>query len=196
MLMDHREPLTAQEISFLRSLPSEEYQEFLAAVRRQDPDEADAIQLAVEAHTFTTQDKPVVADFFGVSIDTIEAWQHKGMPYVAAGKGNKNTYDLRACARWIAARKAGQGNELAASVDVRYREEKLRVAELHRRKLEGELVDRSAWKEELTRLVSAIRLGMERMHKRYGNQFVGDIAEICDTIERTELGAKEDSENQ
>lgn len=167
----------------------------MGAVRRRDPDEADAIQLAVEAHTWTTNDKPIVADFFGVSIDTIEAWQHKGMPYLAAGKGNKNTYDLRACARWVAARKVGQGNELAASVDVRYREEKLKVAELHRRKLEGELVERSVWRDEMTRLVSLIRLSMERLHKRYGNQFVSDIAEVCDAIEATELGVKEE-ENQ
>lgn len=163
-------------------------------VRKHDPSEANAIQLAVEAHTWVTQDKPIVAEFFGVSVDTIEAWQHKGMPYVAGGKGRRNTYDLRACARWIAARKANQGNELAASVDVRYREEKLRVAELHRRKLEGELVDKSIWAEEMTRLGSLIRLAMERLHKRYGNQFVNDIAEICDELERTELGAKQDSE--
>jgi phage terminase Nu1 subunit (DNA packaging protein) len=148
---------------------------------RTDPDLASWVQAELSRRDWSSNDKAEVANFFDVAMETIDLWQRKGMPYVSGGKGVRGHYDLRECARWLH-KQRGPVQEDQEDVDYRYRQEKAKIAELHRKKLEGGVVDKQAWQDCLNRVVGLIRNATEGWHRKYGNEFVDEMNELCDRL--------------
>ena len=188
--MEQQQPLTPRDIGYLRSLPEREYRSFLDEVRQVDPTKAAAISRQVEQLTIETTDKARVADFFGVTVESISNWQTKGMPYVAGGKGGRNHYDLAACAKWICKQRAGRTTESDSLKDVEaeYRNEKRLIAELQRRKLQGELVDRAAYQQQMTIVLDELRKQMDLMARTWGTEWLIDMERAISHVEAKLLG--------
>lgn len=117
-------------------------------------------------------DKRAISAFFGVSIKTIESWQMRGMPYHETGEGKPVYFDASECARWLAAHKSVTSNRSPeeAKADLRYREEKARLASLQRQKLERELVDLKMVQEVHCTVTADIRRRVEQFHRRFGDE--------------------------
>jgi phage terminase Nu1 subunit (DNA packaging protein) len=114
----------------LRSLPERAFQIYISDVRRISPEAAQDIVRQVEQAGWNTEDKQIVATFFGVAVETIEHWQTKGMPYIPGGKGGRNAYDLAAIAQWLVKQRQGlDENREKADSEAKFRDEKTRIAE-------------------------------------------------------------------
>lgn len=159
---------------------------WLSDIAGEDESLAAAILREIDQNTWVTNDKMQVAEFFDVAPETIDLWQRKGMPYTSGGRGVRGRYDLREASRWLAAQKTIQpeANEEQARVEREYREEKRKIAELQRRKLEGSLVDAEDYQQRMLRTITMIRRGVEAFHKTFGNEAVQMLADIVDEAEQ------------
>lgn len=89
-----------------------------------------------------------VAEFFGVSPETVKDWREKGMPGIAGGPGHLGRYDLAEILQWRDANIGGTGrndarirNESRAEADRRKAWAAARSAELGLRREEREVVE-------------------------------------------------------
>ena len=192
------QPLTPRDIGYLRSLPEREYRCFLDEVRAVNPERATTISRQVEQLTIETTDKVKVADFFGVTTESIANWQNKGMPYIAGGKGGRNHYDLASCAKWICKQRAGRTTESDSLKDVEaeYRNEKRLIVELQRRKLQGELVDRAAYQQQMATVLDELRKQMDLMVRTWGSDWLIDMERAITQIEAKLLGSATSEETE
>lgn len=178
-------PLTPRDLAYLRSLNERAYQRFISDARARDPAAAADIQRQVEAHEMYTEDKQTVAQFFGVSIETLEHWQTKGMPYIGGGKGGRNAYNLADIARWITKQRSGTPTEGDANADAEaeFRTEKARIAALQRAKMEGELVDRNAYQTQMAEMLGELRKGMDLLVRTWGDDWLDDFERVLSSVE-------------
>jgi transcriptional regulator with XRE-family HTH domain len=146
-------------------------------------DEAGGTRLAWTADTQTE-----VAEFFGVSIDTVKNWAKQKMP------GSPRSYRLDKIAIWL--RTEGPGSSRIKGEDdplmdgdspglERYRMAKAKLAELDLESRKGELIDREKARDILGRWATLIRRMGERLAKRWGNEaatMVNDTLEECRLI--------------
>lgn len=183
--MPMEQSLTPRDIAFLRSLSAREYQDFISSVRVKSPSAAAEIARQVEGFDFRTEDKLVVANFFGVSIETIEHWQIKGMPYVAGGKGGRNGYDLASIAQWVTRQRSGTPSEddAKANEEAKFRAEKARMVELQRRKFEGQLVDKAAYQQQMSSVLEELRKGLDLLVRQYGDEWLTDFERVLASVE-------------
>jgi hypothetical protein len=179
--------LTSQELAYLRSLPAADYRNWLNDIASENPALADELQEQVGRNR-TEATKDDVADFFSISLETIDLWARKGMPYT---KGPPNTYDLRVVASWLAAKRT-----ISASDDVNdeYREEKRKLAELQRMRLEKTLVDRKWFEVRMASAIETIRKGMESIQRSFGDEVIVAITKVIDEAEEIVLGEHDDEE--
>lgn len=143
------------------------------------------------------QNQTEVAEFFGVSVDTVHLWRKKGMP------GSSGRYDLHDVLAWLRSdgpwrpkiiepsQSAGLDDLIVASGDSpnleRYRLAKAQLAELE---LEGKrraVVPRDMARAALGRVASLWRRYGERLGKRHGpeelasfNETLGEAQQVID----------------
>lgn len=188
--------LTQRDIAYLRSLPESEWATFISRMERRDPFALQEIIEAVEGADYTTTEKRHAADFFGVSVETIEHWQTKGMPFIAGGKGQRNEYDLRAMSRWIAQQRTAVAapDDPTRASDAAYRDEKRRIEELKRRKLEGSLVDPTEYRARMIRAINTIRAEVvEPLGRKFGNDAIEILNDGCNRAQQI-LEERDESE--
>lgn len=154
-------------------------------MRLRDPQIAADIQRQVDGFEFRTDDKTVVAHFFGMSVESIEHWQTKGMPYFAGGKGGRNSYDLSAIAKWITKQRSGTPVEGdgKAEAEEKYRVEKALMVELQRKELEGKLVDREAYVDQMSEVIGELRKGMDLLVRTWGDEWLDDFERVLSSVE-------------
>lgn len=184
--------LTTEQISYLRSLPSSGLQTWLNDIASRDESLAAAIVSEMDDALYATDSRNRVATFFDVAPETIDLWVKKGMPYTSRGKGVKGAYSLQECARWLAQQRmiAPENDERQVAADAAYREEKWKIAELQRKRLEGLLVELDLVRAKLMMIITMIRKGVESFHRTFGNEAVEQLAAILDEVEKSigELG--------
>ena len=112
------------------------------------------------------------------------------MPYRSGGRGVKGVYDLREASRWLADQRMikPEADAEQARVDREYREEKRRIAELQRKKLEGTLVEAEVYREKMLRTLAMIRNGVEAIHKAFGNEAAEMLTDIATEAAETICG--------
>lgn len=107
-----------------------------------------------------------VAEFFGVSFDTVKTWMRNGAPRPATAK----QYDLAAIARWVVNRRS-----VSTAVDTGTRTQQLTVRKLEAEVLAkeranlqaaGVLVDRRAIESQIGQLLIEARKMFERLPTR------------------------------
>lgn len=124
---------------------------------------------------WTADKQSEVAEFFGVSVDTVKNWAKQKMP------GKPRAYRLDLIAIWL--RTEGPGSRsfrdnaddpLLADGDSpaleRYRLAKAKHAELDLQERQGTLVEVGRCRDMLSRWAVVIRRMGERLSKRYGNE--------------------------
>lgn len=177
-------PLTPRDVAYLRSLSERAYQIFISDVRRRSPESAQDIVRQVEQAGWTTEDKQIVSTFLGVSVETVEHWQTKGMPYIPGGKGGRNAYDLAAITQWLVKQRQGlDENKEKADAEAEFRAEKARIAALQRAKMEGELVDRESYQQQMAEIVNELRKGMDLLVRTWGDEWLDDFERVLASVE-------------
>lgn len=178
MPMSSVHQLTQTDLDYLKSLPSSEFDSFVAKIAAQDEDLAASILFVVGSRQVA--DKQTMCAFFGVAPETIDLWARKGMPSEAK-VGGESRYDPARCAQWLA-RQKGQvtADDQERKVANDYREEKRRIAELQRRKMEGELFELRHLEERLATVKVAIRKGLDQIQKAFGDEVVVELGRIID----------------
>lgn len=185
-------PLTPRDLAYLRSLNEQAYQRFISDARARNPSVAADIQRQVESHEMQTEDKLQVSQFFGVSIETVEHWQTKGMPYHAGGKGGRNGYDLAAIAQWLVKQRQGlDENKEKADAEAEFRTEKARIAALQRAKMEGELVNRAAYQQQMSEMLGELRKGMDLLVRTWGDEWLDDFERVLSSVEAKMIKGRE-----
>ena len=148
--------------------------------------------MAKQASRWKVANQNEVAEFFGLSINTVQSWAKQGMP------GGRGSYRLDLIAQWL--RKDGpwqrwdktttgpnddpllDGDSPALE---RYRLAKAKHAELDLDLRRGELIEVSRWRDMMIRWSVGIRRMGERLSKRYGNDAaitVNETLEECSSI--------------
>lgn len=107
----------------------------------------------------------LVAEFFGVPRRTVEEWRKVGMP------GQRAAYNLATIYRWIRSRETKVVDSDALEW---HRREKAKIAQLERRKLEGELVRVKEIRTALAHVVAALREAGDRLQRQFGAE-AGDL---------------------
>lgn len=159
-------------------MPSSEFEAWLSNVAAQDEDMAAQILFLVGSRQVA--DKQGITTFFGVAPETIDLWARKGMP-TEPKVGGEARYDPQACAQWLARQKgtlASDDEDKRAANE--YRDEKRRIAELQRRKMEGELFELRHLEERLTLVKGQIRKGLDQMQKAFGDDVVAELARVIE----------------
>lgn len=128
-----------------------------------------------------TANRIEMAEFFGVSHETIDLWRRKGMPHEPGKPGDATAYDIERTAKWLAGQRSIRSDSEAVDG---YREEKRRTAELNRLQLEGKLVDAVRYEQRLIRAIQAIRRGVESIHRSFGDSAALMLNDICDDAVR------------
>ena len=183
-----QEPLTNDERCWLRSLPNLEYLIWLNAVSQARSSSAESLELEIGRSRYAAN-KSELADFFAISLETVDLWARKGMPF--SKNGTANVYDLRLAAKWLASQRAIKPADDAADD---YRAEKSLAAKIQRQQLEGKLVDAERYEARLVMAIQAIRRGVESMHRAFGEAAADMLTSICDNAQR--LLAESESEQE
>tara|TARA_Y100000310_G_scaffold310557_1_gene355935 strand:+ start:1217 stop:1744 length:528 start_codon:yes stop_codon:yes gene_type:complete len=139
---------------------------------------------------WTGNSQSEVAEFFGMSIDTVANWAKRGMP------GKRGTYRLDVIAQWL--RNEGPWKRYETKNDdpllvddgesdalERYRLAKAKHAELDLDERRGELVDTGKHRDILSRWAQILRQFGERLGKSHGSDAAmsfNDTLEECDRI--------------
>ena len=155
-------------------------------------DEATGLKTA-----WTASSQGEVAQFFGVSVDTVKNWSKQGMP------GSTRNWRLDLIAQWL--RNDGpwqrwekdSGDPLLDSGGdsdalERYRLAKAKHAELDFEHRKGELIEREKARDIFSRWAVVIRRMGEKLAKRYGNdaaETVNETLEECAAIVQGGLGS-------
>jgi len=152
-------------------------------------DEAGGTRLAWTADT-----QGEVAEFFGVSVDTVKNWAKQRMP------GKPRAYRLDKIAIWLrtegpgSSRIKNEDDPLLAEGDSpaleRYRLAKAKHAELDLESRKGELIDREKARDILGRWAVLIRRLGERLVRRCGNeagQMLNETLDECQLIVKESL---------
>lgn len=107
-----------------------------------------------------------VAEFFGVSFDTVKTWFRNGAPKGATAKA----YDLAAIARWLLERRsvanAADSGSRAQQLTVRKLEAEVLAKERANLEAAGVLVDRRAIESQIAQLLIEARKSFERLPPR------------------------------
>ena len=141
---------------------------------------------------WTAETQGEVAEFFGVSVDTVKNWAKQKMP------GRPRAYRLDQIAIWLRTEGPGSKALRSASDDPllaegdspaleRYRLAKAKHAELDLEQRRGELIDLAKCRDLFGRWGSVIRKMGDRVSKRFGveaNQMVAEAIDECDSIVR------------
>ena len=190
--------LRPDEIRYLKSLPDSDFRIWLNDIAGQDKATAAAILREIEESGWTTDDRQAVARFFDIAPETVNLWIKKGMPYESQGKGARGVYDLRECARWLASQRSigSETDERQLSVEIRYREEKLKLAELERKQKEGRLVDVEVHNAAVLEITGMIRKGIESFHRAFGNEAAEFLAGIINEAESQWNEANDSQDSQ
>jgi len=142
---------------------------------------------------WTAETQGEVAEFFGVSVDTVKNWAKQKMP------GKPRAYRLDQIAIWLRTEGPGSKALRLASDDPllgdgdspaleRYRLAKAKHAELDLEHRKGELIDVSKCRDILAQWAAVIRKTGDRLSRRFGieaNLIVSDAIDACDDIVRT-----------
>lgn len=179
--------LNQQDIALLQSLPRPDYLAWLSAAAGESSEVADEIERQV-GRSRNAAGKLEVAEFFGISVETVDLWQRKGMPFWPGTAGQANQYDLRLIARWLAEQRT---IKVGDDTDAAFREEKTAKARLERLQLEGKLVDAERFEAGLIRTIQNIRKGIESFHHKFGDDAVDMLTRICDQAERSMIESEE-----
>ena len=168
------------------------------ALRRalKDLDEAGGTRLM-----WTAETQGEVAEFFGVSIDTVKNWAKQRMP------GKPRNYRLDKITNWL--RTEGPGSKalkgpsddplLSGGDSValeRYRLAKAKHAELDLEQRKNELLDKEKCRQLFTRWAHVMRRMGDRLTKRYGvdaNHMVIEAIDECHSIVKGEVDGGDDS---
>jgi transcriptional regulator with XRE-family HTH domain len=132
---------------------------------------------------WTVETQNEVAQFFGVSIDTIKNWAKQQMP------GTPKAYRLDKIAIWL--RTEGPGSSKFKEDDPlltegdspgleRYRMAKAKLAELDLESRKNQLIDREKARDIFGRWATLIRRMGERLSKRWGNEAANMVNETLD----------------
>lgn len=144
-----------------------------------------------------------MADFCGVSIETVKNWAKQGMP------GTPNAYDVSEIIQWL--RSVGPWRQhakpdsddplLSADGDSpgleRYRQAKAALAELELEERKGTLLSRDKARSTLGRWASIVRRLGERLGRRYGPEAttaVNDAILECQHVIDHEFGTSDASD--
>jgi phage terminase Nu1 subunit (DNA packaging protein) len=144
-----------------------------------------------------------VAEFCGVSFDTVKSWAKQGMP------GSPGAYDLSAIVQWLRTKgpwrqhlKVDSDDPLLSDGDSpgleRYRLAKAAIAELDLEERKGNLLSREKVRAILIRWATIIRRLGERLAKHFGNQAAGMVNDSlgeCQAVIEYEFGSSESTDD-
>lgn len=178
--------LDSDRIAYLRSLSTEEREQFLVwCAIDADPQDVAALRAEIMSATdenYGGRDLDAVCDFFGVSTHTVHtSWIKNGMPY--GKKRLANVYDLREIARWIVGRRSlTDGNDEARDLEMQRKRDDQRWSELRRQKEEGLLIDAKLVREQAGAFSVRMRKMVEDVHRVIGPEGVEALNRIADAL--------------
>lgn len=191
--------LTRNEIDFLRSLSDLQALPWWLDLYRKDPAVAVDVRLECELQlppgVFDGFTKEQAAQFFGVRTETIDGMVRNGMPIQrrgrrpgGVGRHQRSGFNVQDCAEWICEQKTKSltsdvESEKIAEADVLYRQEKTKIQELQRKRLEGQLVDIHVFEERAAGVIDTIRKGIESLHRTFGDEVVEALTKLMDEAE-------------
>lgn len=185
--------LSQKDLEYLRSMPSSEYEEWLTNLANNDEEMAASVLRAVGSIPVCS--KKIVCQFYGVAPETIDLWVRKGMPVEPKVNG-ESRFDLMKCSQWIVRQRGGvlSKDDAGRQVEIEYRDEKRRIAELQRRKMEGELYEIKHLERRLATIKVAIRKRLDQIQKAFGDGVVSELSLIIDEV-ISEIGFDDNNGN-
>ncbi|HAG75160.1 MAG TPA: hypothetical protein DCL53_06840 [Thauera sp.] len=120
-----------------------------------------------------------IADFFGVSRETINAWQRDGFPVAKRGGSNvPSEYDSADCIRWFVARELSAGRSSDNEHDLtaeraRLAHHQANIAALDESRKRGELIPADQVKEKWLSMIGAARSRLLALPTRIASTCVG-----------------------
>lgn len=123
-----------------------------------------------------------LADFFGVSIPTVNAWIRNGCPFVTkGGKGRAWEFDSAAVATWLKDKAVtdatGQSQADEAELKRRKLEAETTKAELELAKAKGELAPLDQVERMVAKAFAEVRAGMRNLPQRTVSMLIGETDE-------------------
>lgn len=123
-----------------------------------------------------------IADFFGVSIPTVNAWIRSGCPYVSKGsKGVAWSLDSAAVAAWLKDKAVTDATGQSQADEAELKRRKLAAettkAELELAKAKGELAPLSQVERVVAKAFAEVRAGMRNLPQRTVSMLIGETDE-------------------
>lgn len=183
----------------MRSLSDTERVAWLSELHREDPCAAANVRKIFNLgppHVYGGLTTSEVAEVFGVGIEAIQMWTRKGCPLLREADENSKVlvrlYDVSSVAKWLVERKTNlfePDNSEDARRKAAIQEEDLRLRELKRKKLEGELIETRYLQARCVQLAADARRGVDRIQRAYGDDVAADVSrlfeELVEGLERT-----------
>lgn len=163
-------------------LSRSELDDLLLNIAREDSQLAATIRREIDSRLYITHDRTRVAMFFGKSLDTIDQWLKKGMPYVSKGRGARGEYDLRECAQWLANERsvATPQSDEQKQLDIETQKEKLELLKLEHKRKKAELIDYDEVQVIVMSASASIKKGIAQWHHTWGNDCAEQLNAIID----------------
>ncbi len=123
--------------------------------------------------------KSKLAETFGTSVATVDAWLRKGCPYVEKGAKNKPwVLDLKAVTKWVKNYKEPSRNGTSTLADLQHAkwrliQAKAAIAELELGKAEGLLIEMSVIKAEVEKAFSMVKKRLIALPSKVAPRLVG-----------------------
>lgn len=184
------------EIDWLQSLPGSDREDWLREYAAEDPREAAELRDLIGCghdNAYGGFPRPELAEFLGVSEADIDYLRKCGMPCDlpgarGTGLGGKNYYDVRECARWLAAVRLGRGEKTDPEKEAEaLKSEQRKLAELRRRKMEGQLVEVVKLRKDLDDVSSRVRRTADELSRTIGPAAAEQLERVWEEIERALL---------
>lgn len=125
--------------------------------------------------------RTVLADIFGVALNTIDMWVRAGMPVVARGsQGVAWEFNTANCLKWRqdeAAAKAGDGEKDLDALKIRKLAAETALAELELAKARSDVAPIEQIDLMLSRTFATVRAGMMNIPSRVVSQLIGETDE-------------------
>lgn len=194
--------LTQAEIELIKHLPVSEQMSVFLGMYEQDPSEAIKLKLKLEIPThpglLAGMTKVQLANLMGVRTEQVDVMARNGMPVEQSGRDQGKsgrqqsaTYNAGDVLEWLVEqkrRKITDDNDKVQEAEIAFRLEKVKLQELKRRQMEGELVDVSHFNEVMTKVLTAIREAIDKLRQSHGEEIWQDLTALLDEQEQVIFG--------
>ncbi len=185
--------LTQEDLDYLTSLPGSAFEGFVLDLASRDVKRAAELREQVNRPRtidWSGYSRKEIAAVLDVSTETIDFWTANGMAAEIQGKfngGGKAYYNLLDSIRWLAKYRAkgrgssGGGDREAAELALLH--ERQKMAEIKRRKQEGELIDAHEMQVRVMELCSRVQKAVQSIRSKMGEEAVEEFESLIEEIQ-------------